>query len=80
MFLAALGSLALLFTYGMPGTASVCAFYALFSVVNPRHLEDLELAGGRRARHGPPLAPPPAPATETTAQATGLTVAPAKAA
>jgi hypothetical protein len=33
VFLAALGSLALLFTYGMPGTASVCAFYALFSVV-----------------------------------------------
>jgi thiosulfate dehydrogenase (quinone) large subunit len=31
--LAALGSLALLFTYVMSGTASVCAFYALFAVV-----------------------------------------------
>jgi thiosulfate dehydrogenase [quinone] large subunit len=31
--LAALGSLGLLFTYVMSGTASVCAFYALFAVV-----------------------------------------------
>jgi thiosulfate dehydrogenase [quinone] large subunit len=31
--LACLGSLALLFTYVMSGTASVCAFYALFAVV-----------------------------------------------
>ena len=31
--LACLGSLALLFTYVMSGTASVCAFYALFSIV-----------------------------------------------
>jgi uncharacterized membrane protein YphA (DoxX/SURF4 family) len=30
---AALGSLALLFAYVMSGTASVCAFYALFAVV-----------------------------------------------
>jgi thiosulfate dehydrogenase [quinone] large subunit len=30
---AALGSLALLFTYVMTGTASVCAFYALFAIV-----------------------------------------------
>jgi thiosulfate dehydrogenase (quinone) large subunit len=30
---AALGSLALLFTYVMSGTASVCAFYALFALV-----------------------------------------------
>ena len=30
---ATLGSLALLFTYVMSGTASVCAFYALFSIV-----------------------------------------------
>jgi thiosulfate dehydrogenase [quinone] large subunit len=30
---AALASLALLFTYVMSGTASVCAFYALFSIV-----------------------------------------------
>ncbi|HEY1699740.1 MAG TPA: hypothetical protein VGG75_08520 [Trebonia sp.] len=29
----ALGSLALLFTYVMSGTASVCAFYALFAIV-----------------------------------------------
>jgi thiosulfate dehydrogenase [quinone] large subunit len=31
--LAALGSLLLLFTYVMSGTASVCAFYALFAIV-----------------------------------------------
>jgi thiosulfate dehydrogenase [quinone] large subunit len=31
--LAALGSLALLFTYVMSGTASVCAFYALFAIM-----------------------------------------------
>ncbi len=31
--LAALGSLALLFTYVMSGTASVCGFYALFAIV-----------------------------------------------
>jgi len=31
--LAALGSMALLFTYVMSGTASVCAFYALFAIV-----------------------------------------------
>ena len=31
--LAALASLALLFTYVMSGTASVCAFYALFAIV-----------------------------------------------
>lgn len=30
---AALGSLALLFTFVMSGTASVCAFYALFAIV-----------------------------------------------
>jgi hypothetical protein len=30
---AALGSLALLFTYVMSGTASVCAFYAAFAIV-----------------------------------------------
>ena len=30
---AALGSLALLFTYVMSGTASVCAFYALCAIV-----------------------------------------------
>jgi thiosulfate dehydrogenase [quinone] large subunit len=30
---AALGSLALLFTYVMSGTASVCAFYAFFAIV-----------------------------------------------
>jgi thiosulfate dehydrogenase [quinone] large subunit len=30
---AALGSLALLFTYVMTGTASVCAFYGLFAIV-----------------------------------------------
>jgi hypothetical protein len=31
--LACLGSLLLLFTYVMSGTASVCAFYALFAIV-----------------------------------------------
>ena len=31
--IAALGSLVLLFTYVMSGTASVCAFYALFAIV-----------------------------------------------
>lgn len=31
--LAAIGSLLLLFTYVMSGTASVCAFYALFAIV-----------------------------------------------
>jgi thiosulfate dehydrogenase (quinone) large subunit len=31
--IAAIGSLALLFTYVMSGTASVCAFYALFAIV-----------------------------------------------
>jgi hypothetical protein len=31
--IAALGSLALLFTYVMSGTASVCAFYAFFALV-----------------------------------------------
>jgi hypothetical protein len=31
--IAALGSLALLFTYVMSGTASVCAWYALFAIV-----------------------------------------------
>jgi len=31
--IAALGSLGLLFTYVMSGTASVCAFYALFAIV-----------------------------------------------
>jgi thiosulfate dehydrogenase (quinone) large subunit len=31
--IAALGSLALLFTYVMSGTASVCAFYAFFAIV-----------------------------------------------
>ena len=31
--LASLGSLALLFTYVMSGTASVCAFYPLFAII-----------------------------------------------
>ena len=39
---AALGSLALLFTYVMSGTASVCAFYALFAIV--RRVNDGKLA------------------------------------
>ena len=77
---AALGSLALLFTYVMSGTASVCAFYALFSIVilaTWRTSSWLGVDGlvvgylqRRRLRRLP--APP--------AQATGLAVAPAKAA
>ena len=43
--IAALGSLALLFTYVMSGTASVCAFYALFAIV-------CWCSGARRASSG----------------------------
>jgi uncharacterized membrane protein YphA (DoxX/SURF4 family) len=42
--LAAVGSLLLLFPYVMSGTASVCAFYALFAVVPADLLAHRELA------------------------------------
>ena len=45
--LASLGSLALLFTYVMSGTASVCALMPVRHH-HPRHLEDLELARNQR--------------------------------
>ena len=57
--LAALGSLALLFTYVMSGTASVCAFYALFAIVILAMWRtsswiglDGVIAGYRQRRHG----------------------------
>jgi thiosulfate dehydrogenase [quinone] large subunit len=56
--LAALGSLALLFTYVMSGTASVCAFYALFAIVILATWKTSSLFGldgliaGYRQRHG----------------------------
>jgi len=55
---AAIGSLALLFTYVMSGTASVCAFYALFAVVILATWKTSSLFGadgliaGYRQRHG----------------------------
>jgi thiosulfate dehydrogenase [quinone] large subunit len=55
---AALGSLALLFTYVMSGTASVCALYALFAVVILATWKTSSLFGadgmiaGYRQRHG----------------------------
>ena len=78
--LAALGSLALLFTYVMSGTASVLAFYALFSVVILATWRtsswlgvDGLVMGYLQRRHRSRLNAPPA-------QATSLAVAPAKAA
>ena len=59
--IAALGSLALLFTYVMSGTASVCAFYALFAIVILTMWKtaswigvDGLIAGYRQRRHGQP--------------------------
>ncbi len=58
--LAALGSLALLFTYVMSGTASVCAFYALFAIVILSTWRTSSWIGvdglirGYRQRHLPP--------------------------
>lgn len=56
---AALGSLALLFTYVMSGTASVCAFYALFAIVilatwktSSLFGVDGVIAGYRQRHHG----------------------------
>ena len=60
--IAALGSLALLFTYVMSGTASVCAFYALVRHRHPDHVEDRQLdRRGRTHRRLPPAPPRPAP-------------------
>ncbi len=80
MFLAALGSLALLLTYGMPGTASVCAFYALFSVVILATWRTSSWLGVDGLVMGHPQRRRQRRLRETTAQATGLTVAPARAA
>jgi thiosulfate dehydrogenase [quinone] large subunit len=58
---AALGSLALLFTYVMSGTASVCAFYAFFAVVifatwrTSTWLGVDGIISGYRQRHGTKL-------------------------
>ena len=59
--IAALGSLALLFTYVMSGTASVCAFYALVAIVILTMWKtaswigvDGLIAGYRRRQHGQP--------------------------
>ena len=77
---AALGSLALLFTYVMSGTASVCAFYALFSIVILATWRtsswlgvDGLVMGYLQRRHD-------RRAAVTPAQAIGLAAAPAKAA
>ena len=64
---AALGSLALLFTYVMSGTASVCAFYALFAIVilvmwrTSSWIGVDGLIAGYRQRHPDLFADPPAP-------------------
>jgi thiosulfate dehydrogenase [quinone] large subunit len=56
--IAALASLVLLFTYVMSGTASVCAFYALFAIVVLATWKTSSLFGvdgliaGYRQRHG----------------------------
>jgi thiosulfate dehydrogenase [quinone] large subunit len=77
---ATLGSLALLFTYVMSGTASVCAFYALLSIVilatwrtsSWLGVDGLVMGYLQRRHH--------CRAAVTPAQGTGLAVAPAKAA
>ena len=59
--IAALGSLALLFTYVMSRTASVCAFYALFAIVilvmwrTSSWIGADGLIAGYRQRHSEPL-------------------------
>jgi thiosulfate dehydrogenase [quinone] large subunit len=62
--LAALGSLVLLFTYVMSGTASVCAFYGLFAIVILATWRtsswigvDGLVAGYRQRHHHPRLSP-----------------------
>ena len=69
--IAALGSLALLFTYVMSGTASVCAFYALFAIViltmwrTSSWIGIDGLIAGYRQRHLNLVARTPAPPGET---------------
>jgi thiosulfate dehydrogenase [quinone] large subunit len=65
--IAALGSLALLFTYVMSGTASVCAFYAFFAIVilatwrTSSWIGVDGLISGYRQRHQGRLVSAPAP-------------------
>jgi thiosulfate dehydrogenase [quinone] large subunit len=76
--IAALGSLALLFTYVMSGTASVCAWYALFAIVILTMWRtsswigiDGLISGYRQHRHGRHYA---APATPIGVTGTGVPV------
>jgi thiosulfate dehydrogenase [quinone] large subunit len=78
--IAALGSLVLLFTYVMSGTASVCAFYAFFAIVILATWRtsswigvDGIISGYRQRRHGADSTP--APALDAT-PATGQTSSP----
>jgi thiosulfate dehydrogenase [quinone] large subunit len=78
--IAALGSLVLLFTYVMSGTASVCAFYAFFAIVILATWRtsswigvDGLISGYRQRRHG--AGSTPAPALDAT-PATGQTSSP----
>jgi thiosulfate dehydrogenase (quinone) large subunit len=74
--IAALGSLVLLFTYVMSGTASVCAFYALFAVVILATWRtsswigvDGLVAGFRQRHHNPGLSGESATGTVEVAKA-----------
>ena len=74
--IAALGSLALLFTYVMSGTASVCAFYALFAIVILATWRtsswigvDGMVAGFRQRRNNPPITADGATGTAVLARA-----------
>jgi thiosulfate dehydrogenase (quinone) large subunit len=74
--IAALGSLALLFTYVMSGTASVCAFYALFAIVILATWRtsswigvDAMVAGFRQRRNNPPITADGATGTAVLARA-----------
>jgi thiosulfate dehydrogenase [quinone] large subunit len=70
--LAALGSLALLFTYVMSGTASVCAFYAFFAIVilatwrTSSWIGVDGLISGYRQRHQAQVVSAPAPSDVVT--------------
>ena len=70
--LACLGSLLLLFTYVMSGTASVCAFYALFAIVILATWKSSSWIGvdgfisGYRQRHAALKAPATGEVTSTT--------------
>jgi len=73
--IAALGSLALLFTYVMSGTASVCAFYALFAIVilatwrTSGWIGIDGLLGGYRQRHHARALPIPVVSSSVTRHA-----------